>query len=187
MSHKKSSVLFVSVALFCLMVVVVSFHIPVHAQSVSTGKDNCVSCHEDLYLLHDTGNWFCLRESPMSCVDCHGGNPEAVTQETAHLHRATHPIVNEDTSKCRECHPAEYDKRVEMFDQRAGISQIRVAAPYSPAHPANTTSLIASTGQTEEQSGGLPVLWITTLLIVIASLTLITFIIHHTFRKEHNQ
>lgn len=46
-------------------------------------QGNCIACHEDLYFLHDTGKWYCLKESPMSCVDCHGGDPSATTREDA--------------------------------------------------------------------------------------------------------
>jgi hypothetical protein len=94
-----------------------------------TDQQTCITCHENLYFLHDTGNWYCLRESPMSCVDCHGGNPAATAQEQAHLDRAAHPVTNDDTSKCQQCHPEECAERVKFFDQAAGINQVRVAAP----------------------------------------------------------
>ena len=96
-------------------------------------NDNCMNCHENLYLLHDTGNWYCLRESPMTCTQCHGGNPGAITQEEAHTGRAAHPVLNEDISKCQECHPEKCYERVELFGQVAGIDEVLVAAPYTPA------------------------------------------------------
>ena len=96
-------------------------------------NDNCLNCHENLYLLHDTGNWYCLRESPMTCTQCHGGNPGALTQEEAHTGRAVHPVFNEDISKCQECHPEKCDERVELFSQVAGIDEVLVAAPFTPA------------------------------------------------------
>jgi len=97
-----------------------------------TENGTCASCHEDLYFLHDTGNWFCIREAPMRCIDCHGGNPNGITQDEAHMNRKAHPIVNEDISKCQECHPEECMERLEKFDQIAGISAVLVAAPYQP-------------------------------------------------------
>lgn len=106
----------------------------VYAQESTPYTENgtCASCHEDLYFLHDTGNWFCIREAPMRCVDCHGGNPNAITQAEAHMNRKAHPIVNEDISKCQECHPEECMERIGKFDQAAGISAVLVAAPYQP-------------------------------------------------------
>jgi hypothetical protein len=92
-----------------------------------------------LYFLHDTGNWFCLKESPMACADCHGGDPTTLVREEAHSNRAHYPVINDDVSKCQECHPDQCDERVELFEQTAGISEIRVAAPYVPAYSAELT------------------------------------------------
>jgi len=107
-------------------------------------RGNCINCHEDLYFLHDTGNWYCLRESPMSCVECHGGNSLATTQEQAHLDRAAHPVINEDISKCQECHPEACAERLVIFDQKAGISPVLVALPYIPRTGAELTSTVAA-------------------------------------------
>lgn len=95
---------------------------------------NCIVCHENLYFLHDTGNWFCLNESPMTCVDCHGGNPSTLDQDLAHTSRAAHPVINDDVSKCQQCHPDECYDRVALFDRSAGISDVLVAVPYTPSY-----------------------------------------------------
>jgi hypothetical protein len=112
---------------------------------------NCITCHEDLYFLHDTGNWFCLKESPMACVSCHGGNPTTTTKEIAHTNRAPHPIVNEDVSKCQECHPEECYERVELFDRTAGISEILVAAPYTPSYSTENIGIVPVEVQQEQE------------------------------------
>jgi hypothetical protein len=106
----------------------------VQAQEAIPTADHgtCIKCHENLYFLHDTGNWFCIRESPMRCVDCHGGDPSSLQQEIAHASRAAHPVIDEDVSKCQECHPAECDERVTKFNQMSGISNVPVAVPYQP-------------------------------------------------------
>jgi hypothetical protein len=124
--------------------------LPAHSVAYADGQNpmpdnaNCISCHEDLYFLHDTGNWFCLKESPMSCVNCHGGDPLAGTKELAHANRAAHPVLNDDISKCQECHPDECTERMQIFDQTAGISEVLVALPYSPA-------LVPVTGQSQDK------------------------------------
>jgi hypothetical protein len=105
-------------------------------------QGSCMNCHEDLYFLHDTGNWYCLREAPMSCVDCHGGDPFATSQEQAHLDRAAHPVINDDISKCQECHPQECAERMQKFDQVAGISDVLVAMPYTPRTDVRPASII---------------------------------------------
>ena len=66
--------------------------------TASTATDN-------LYYLHDTGKYFCLNELPMACVDCHGGDPQATIMEEGHTLRTAHPVINEDISKCQQCHP----------------------------------------------------------------------------------
>jgi hypothetical protein len=106
----------------------------VHADEPLPAPDHgkCITCHENLYFLHDTGNWYCLKESPMACVDCHGGDPLAVTQDLAHANRAAHPVINEDISKCQQCHPEECSERLGIFDRTAGIDYVRVAMPYTP-------------------------------------------------------
>jgi hypothetical protein len=189
MSQKKLSILFIVLILMSIAVVAVAAHTPVQAQTlpIRVSENNCTSCHENLYFLHDTGNWFCLRESPMTCVDCHGGDPEAVTQELAHSTRAAHPVINEDVSKCQECHPDECDERVEIFDQTAGISQVRVAAPYPPARSADSLASVARTAQTEERPGGLLMVWEIVPLVVIAGLALVNYLIYRAHHQKPNE
>jgi len=181
-SQKTSSILFALFALVGLVMVSVLSNTPVQAQSISTDKSNCANCHENLYFLHDTGNWFCLRESPMSCVDCHGGDPEAVTRETAHTDRAGHPVINADVSKCQECHPEECDERVELFDQTAGISQIRVAAPYIPVYSTGDDDRVGIDGQEQEPSS-LLIFWEIISPVLLTSLALA---IYFVARRRHN-
>jgi hypothetical protein len=123
----------------------------------------------------------------MSCVDCHGGNPAAVTRELAHSDRAAHPVLNQDISKCQECHPAECAERVEFFDQTAGISQVRVAVPYSLAHATDRTVGAAEAAQTEEQPGGLLVVWEIIPLVVIAGLALANYLIYRAHHQKTNE
>jgi len=142
-------------------------------------RGNCITCHEDLYFLHDTGNWFCLREAPMSCVDCHGGDSLATTQEQAHVDRAAHPVINEDISKCQECHPNECTERMRIFDQTAGISEIMVAMPYTP----NTFTENSSSApvQKHEDLNALINAWEILSVLLIAGAALVAYIVH----KKH--
>ena len=141
-----------------------------HADGPTTDNGKCISCHEDLYYLHDTGNWFCLEESPMACVDCHGGNPNTLVKDEAHTNRAPHPIINDDVSKCQECHPAQSDERVEMFDQNAGISNVLVAVPYTPDNPhiANNSVPVTGQQQAEDSPAWLNALEIISVLLVFS-------------------
>jgi hypothetical protein len=93
----------------------------------------CLKCHENLYYLHDTGKWYCISEARDRCVLCHGGNPNTLDKEEAHYNRAAHPVVNEDISRCQQCHPADCDEHVVMFRQVAGIKPVYVAVAYTPS------------------------------------------------------
>lgn len=119
------------------LMVALALAIPSVAQADSPQRTpdsgNCIKCHENLYYLNDTGKYFCLKESPMTCVDCHSGNPLATTQEEAHTLREAHPVINEDITKCQECHPEKCTERVQIFKDVAGISPVMVSAAFIPA------------------------------------------------------
>lgn len=97
------------------------------------GDSSCLACHENLYYLHDTGKWFCLNQPDMHCVYCHGGDDTTLDQAAAHLNRAAHPIVGDDTATCQTCHTDSCAEHVRLFDRLAGINHnIRVASPFEP-------------------------------------------------------
>lgn len=155
-----------------------------HEPTQLTDHGTCIKCHEDLYFLHDTGNWFCIRESPMRCVDCHGGDPSSLNQEEAHTNRKSHPIINEDISKCQECHPAECDERLAKFDQVAGISQVLVAVPYQPTLvPVADQILATPVTDTVEYIN-----WISAmemfLPVLLTGLVLVIYILHRLHQKK---
>jgi hypothetical protein len=145
-------------------------------------NDNCITCHEDLYFLHDTGNWYCLREAPMSCSECHGGDPGALTKEQAHAGRAAHPVINEDVSKCQECHPSECNERVDLFKQTAGIDTVLVAAPYTPVSVAEGQVSVP----VQNQQGSNPWLNLFELLpiVFVAAAALLAYGIHALRQKR---
>ena len=148
---------------------------PVSAQEPTPGVDNgnCIKCHENLYFLHDTGNWFCIRESPMPCVDCHGGNPAGTTKETAHYDRSAHPIVNEDISVCRECHAEGCMDCVAQYDRVAGLKEVKVVSPVPITHaPDRARSLPAAQ---KREPVNWPLLLDVLAVIVVISLALTVF------------
>lgn len=185
MCKKKTYTFCLPVATFGFALILLSFlaATPVYAQSSTQDIDNgtCIKCHEDLYFLHDTGNWFCIRESPMRCVDCHGGNPAATTQETAHYDRSAHPVINEDISKCQECHAEECFDRAAKFDAVAGLKEVKLVSPVPASGVSNQTTGLPAF---EEQD---PHTWLLTLeilpLILIVSLALTIFILKKVFHS----
>jgi len=161
----------------------------VHAQVPTplASYGTCIKCHEDLYFLHDTGNWFCIRESPMQCVDCHGDDLYAIKQEEAHAARKAHPIVNENVSKCQECHPEECEERVAKFDKIAGISDVLVAFPYQPTPAISFEKPMDRQATEPDKYPG----WISAMevlaLLLIAGLALGIHIFHHVRHPKTNK
>jgi len=157
-----------------LLLLSLSMATPAHAQTPEVDNGTCVNCHEDLYFLHDTGKWFCLCESPMRCVDCHGGDPMASTQETAHYDRSAHPVVNEDISTCQRCHGQDCHENVSKFDEVAGIKAVKLVSPI----PVPTASDLTSSLPTAKEQNS--VNWLSLLeilpLIVIVGIALTIFI-----------
>ena len=191
MCKRKSICLYLLIALIGIAILIIPSDGPISSYAAEStplaSYGTCIKCHENLYFLHDTGKWFCIRESPMQCVDCHGGNPYAINQEEAHANRKAHPIINEDVSKCQECHPAECDERVEKFDRTAGISSVLLAIPNLP-----------TPGFRSEQPLGMPVtepvetparfsvIEIIVPLLII-SLTLAIYFFHKTHHTQTNK
>lgn len=179
---RSAQIAFVGIA---ITITVLSISSKVYAQESTPASENgtCISCHENLYFLHDTGNWFCIREAPMRCVDCHGGNPSALTQAEAHADRKAHPILNEDISKCQECHPEECSERVTKFDQVAGISAVLVAVPYQPK-PNLPIEEVQAPLVTEPVSHPAWISFIEVIaLILITGLALVIYFVH---KAHHN-
>lgn len=105
---------------------------PVAAQQPTPPPDTgCISCHEGLYLLHDTGKWFCMCAQQMTCSCCHGGNPDAFTEEEGHAGMVVYPNMSE-TLPCQQCHAADYQARLEKFAAVAGVSTFHPPAPTLP-------------------------------------------------------
>lgn len=131
-------VVFAALALWAL-----SLPMEAHAmQSVSASGDNsCLSCHEDLYLLHDTGCWYCMSEPHRDrCTDCHEGTPSAFKEDEAHLGMLIHPQEN-DGAKCLECHEAG-DAQVHLatFESYQEFETVIHAEPYTPSVAVKTGS-----------------------------------------------
>jgi nitrate/TMAO reductase-like tetraheme cytochrome c subunit len=134
-------VVILSMALFAMMILGFSQPADVHAAvNLQTADNSCLTCHEDLYYLHDTGCWYCMTDAHKDrCVDCHEGNPAALKEETAHIGLVKHPQEN-DGAKCLECHtPEEKDVMISTFEsEHGGFDTVVKGEPYTPAHIAKT-------------------------------------------------
>ena len=142
----------------------------------ASGTNTCRSCHEDLYYQYDTGKSYCLTESPMQCVDCHAGDPQAITPENAHKGYIKYPVINQDDSRCYQCHPEQAKARVEKFRQVAGIHPVIVASSSFQSVSMTTQSVSNRNKQTQAdelffKSGIFS-------LVLVAGLVLTGFIIY---------
>ena len=184
MSTKGLSRWFLIAVLAGILTLLTMWTVPAHAQfHTPQAEPKCISCHENLYFLHDTGKWFCLNEeTSMTCVGCHGGDPSALTKESAHANRAAYPIVNENTSKCSECHPEQSGERVEIFAREAGTSFVMVSQPYKPAYTVAEAQPIPVTGNTPNSK------WIPAvagvLFILVVGLALTVYILFRVYRRN---
>lgn len=105
---------------------------PAHAaSSAQTSTLACNTCHEDQYYLHDTGKWYCITEAKDRCVNCHGGNPEALTEEEAHIGLVANPFGDGGT-RCQECHAEDTEARIEKVASYTGYQEAIALEPYVP-------------------------------------------------------
>lgn len=95
---------------------------PVAAQEATPEPNDtfCVSCHELQYYLYDSGKYYCLCETPMHCVYCHGGQVDSTVAEIAHEGMTLYPTAN-NAARCQECHQEDTMAHVIKFDAKAGI------------------------------------------------------------------
>jgi hypothetical protein len=156
----------------------------VHAQEATPLVDygTFIKSHEDLYFMHDAGNWFCIRKSPMWRVGCHGGDPSSIKKEGAHAIRKVHPVLNKDIPKVQECYPEECEGRVVKFDKVTGNSEVLLAIPYQtkPVHAAEEP-LVAAIAKPDEYPAWISAMEIIA-LVLITGLALIIYFVH---KKHH--
>jgi cytochrome c553 len=107
----------------------------VSAQSEAPPSDTtCATCHENLYLLHDTGKWYCSCKRRADCTVCHAGLEGAYDKELAHQGLIANPIQN-NIAACKSCHGEDYDQYIERFALMAGVSQSPSPGPtYVPVN-----------------------------------------------------
>jgi nitrate reductase cytochrome c-type subunit len=107
------------------------------AQTATPPTNSCMSCHEDLYYLHDTGKWYCITEHKDRCVNCHEGDASTLDEKASHKGLVAHPQQN-NGEKCLECHPQDSGKRLATFANLGGYKTIQAVEPYVPAVAVDT-------------------------------------------------
>ncbi len=130
---------FVFIAIFAAGALTLPKEVLAFKPAPFTADNSCLSCHEDLYYLHDTGCWYCMSDAHKDrCDDCHEGNPSAVQEEVAHIGLLKHPQENA-AAKCLECHSTEETTLLlEKFKSNQGFDAVIRAKAYTPSVPAKT-------------------------------------------------
>lgn len=115
--------------------------------------NSCLTCHEDLYYLHDTGCLYCMTPAHKDrCADCHEGNVKSMKTEEAHLGMIAHP-QEQNGKKCLECHSVEETTTLlQKFNSEIGFDVVIAAEGYVPrnetvlglSNPKETNPFLAS-------------------------------------------
>jgi hypothetical protein len=121
-------------ALTFVLFVGVLLTLPVQAsatQPAGASYNSCLTCHEDLYYLHDTGKLYCLTDHTDRCTNCHEGNPAVMKKEESHLGLIAHPQEN-NGAKCLKCHAAQdAQTRLATFESKGGFDTVIKAEAYT--------------------------------------------------------
>lgn len=107
----------------------------------------CLSCHRNLYILHDTGKYYCLCAARAECTFCHGGVAGTYDMEKAHEGLIANPI-KQDSSVCERCHPQDAAERIAYFVSHAGVRTPLVVEEVS-LPPVTGSAHVAEALQTE--------------------------------------
>ncbi|HRJ57907.1 MAG TPA: hypothetical protein PLV64_16565 [Anaerolineales bacterium] len=126
---------FLITAMLSLFVLIGVLALPAQASAApqmdDSSPNSCLSCHENLYYLHDTGCWYCVTAHKDRCADCHEGNPSAYKEEEAHAGMILHPQEN-NGEKCLECHTAEEAQlKLNEFESVNGFNTVIHADVYT--------------------------------------------------------
>jgi cytochrome c553 len=133
-----------------------------------SGASSCLTCHENRYYQHDTGNHYCLTDAAARCVDCHAGDPKAFEEKKAHAGLIVYPILNGDISRCESCHAESAQTHVDTFAKLAGFSaNVIVAEQVQPSISSQDAGIEANK---QGLRNGNVVVGLTVLLTVIAGL-----------------
>jgi hypothetical protein len=139
-------------SMFMLLFLFVLLTLPVGASAAASRDpitNSCLSCHEDLYYLHDSGKYYCITEHKDRCVNCHEGNANVMKKDESHTGLIAHPQKDEG-AKCQQCHPDDTQARLATFASLGGYKPVMDAVAYTPSN-------IVETGfpETAEESNAL--------------------------------
>jgi hypothetical protein len=127
-----------TVSLLVVLTAIFSLPVQASAQTAGTSNNTCLTCHEDLYYLHDSGKLCCITVHANHCAGCHEGNPTSMKKEESHLGLLAHPQEN-NGAKCLECHEQEeVPTRMVKFEANGGFDKVIKTEAYLPCEEVDT-------------------------------------------------
>ncbi len=96
-----------------------------------TGVTGCMTCHSDIERAHAN-----VSHAQLTCVDCHGGNPLALTKEEAHV-QPTLPPINDVTTP-----PLDYDLPYQQFINPSNLRVVENTC--GQCHPDDVKAVLKS-------------------------------------------
>jgi hypothetical protein len=125
--------IFVLLAILFIAVLAVRPSTASASQASASADNSCLSCHEDLYYLHDIGKWYCITTQKDRCVNCHEGDATVLNKDESHQGLVLHPQQN-NGEKCQECHPQDTGARLAKFASLGGYKTLTETKPYVPSN-----------------------------------------------------
>lgn len=123
--------------LVALMVMLSTPVVASAAPMIDATNNSCLTCHEDLYYLHDTGKWYCITEHKDHCADCHEGNASTLNKGESHQGLIAHPQKN-NGEKCQQCHSQDSQAHLAKFASLGGSKTIIETESYIPSRLVTT-------------------------------------------------
>jgi len=122
MFNKKISLVCVITLMVIVLMGAMDFSMAAAQSEVPAPESTCATCHENLYVLHDTGKWYCSCKRRADCTVCHAGQVDTFDEDLAHQGLIVHPI-QDNPAACQSCHGDDYPAYIQRFCQIAGVSQ----------------------------------------------------------------
>ena len=125
----------VSLATTLLVALMLLLSLPARVSAAPTAdssSNSCLTCHEDLYYLHDMGKNYCLSEHADRCVNCHQGDATVMNEAGAHQGLIVYP-QQDNGQKCVQCHPQDAQAHLDTFASLAGYKSVIQASTYTVA------------------------------------------------------
>jgi hypothetical protein len=129
----------------------------VRADCGSPPKSTCSSCHIPGSHVEVMGEWNSVHLAQDMCINCHGGNGNAMDEGLAHEGMAAQPLSDIFTN-CHSCHPIDYLARSEQLAVSLNVTPASCATPtvvaaYGESGGSNSSRI----AHPSDHSGGTPV------------------------------